>query len=282
MQHKKFFLIILSALIVFSSCCAYAEDVRVGMISQARTTAEDYSRLMADARNFVLWEVGTTKTGLHDEFRFYDNLAAMLLALQAGEINGMFLTRPVAEYLTAQNSNLKISAVIGLPVELGYAFGFMNDEKGKSLCNKFNEALTVIKQVGRLDKLNAKYIVNPGKQEPEIVKFATFQDGDTIRVAVTGDLPPLDYITADGKAAGFNTALLAEIGKHLGCNIEIMQVDSAARVPALTSGRADVVFWFSMWAFKGSFAERQPDLTSDIIVSAPYYTTDLLFKAGNK
>ena len=238
---------------------------------------------MAEGRNFVLWEVGSNNNGTPDEFRFYDNLAAMLLALQAGEINGMFLTRPVAEYLIAQNPTLKVSEVIGLPVELGYAFGFINNEKGETLRNKFNEALSIIKQVGRLDKLKAKYLVKPGAKEPEVVKFATFQDGETIKVAVTGDLPPLDYIRADGKAAGFNTALLAEIGKHLGCNIEIMQVDSAARVPALTSGRADVVFWFSMWAFTGSFADReQPDLTSDVIVSAPYYTTDMLFKAGKK
>lgn len=122
----------------------------------------------------------------------------------------MFLTRPVAEYLIAQNLNLKISSITGLPAELGYAFGFI-------------------------------------------------------------------------KATGFNTALLAEIGKHLGCNIEIMQVYSAERVTALTSGRADVVFWFSMWAFTEAFSGReQPDLTSDVIVSAPYYTTDMAFKAAKK
>ena len=73
--------------------------------------------------------------------------------------------------------------------------------------------------------------------------------------------------------------MLAEIGKHLGCNIEIIQVDSAARVPALTSGRVDVVFWFSMVLSAGM---EQPDLTSDVIVSDSYYATDLVFKVGKK
>ena len=253
------------------------------MISQARTTAEEYSKFMAESRKFVLWEVSDNYSETPDEFRFYDNFQAMLLALNAGEIDGMFLTRSVAEYIIAQNPGLKVSTVIGLPVKFGYSFGFMKDENGEALRAKFNEALSIIRQVGRLDKLYAKYLDNPGAQEPEVVKFASFPDGETIKVAVTGDLPPLDYMRADGKAAGFNTALLAEIGKHLGCNIELVQVDSAARVPALVSGRADVVFWFGMWAFTGSYADReQPDTTSDVVTSAPYYTTDLLFKVGKK
>ena len=137
---------------------------------------------MAEGRNFVLWEVGSNNNGTPDEFRFYDNLAAMLLALQAGEIDGMYLTRPVAEYLIAQNPSRRISEVIGLPVELGYAFGFINNEKGETLRNKFNEALSIIKQDGRLDKLKAKYLVKPGAKEPEVVKFAAFQDASSARL----------------------------------------------------------------------------------------------------
>ena len=278
MKHKSLFLVV-TALVVLSSCAAYADGAKVGMISQAQATAEEVSKNAEQNKNLVLWEVNENRSDAPDSYRFYDNLAAMLLAVEAGEIDGMFLTRPVAEYLIAQNPALKVSAITGLPVELGYAFGFMNDDKGKALCQKFNEALSIIKQVGRLDKLKAKYLVRPGAKDPEVVKFPVFPDGETIRVAVTGDLPPLDYMTLDGKAAGFNTALLAEIGKHLGCSIEIMQVDSAARVPALTSGRADVVFWFSVWT---GIDTQQPDMTSDVIVSEPYYTTDMFFRVGKK
>ena len=279
MKHRSLFLILTALVVVMSSCAAYADGAKLGMLSLAKVTAEDFSKAVPDNKKLVLWEVNENKSDALDVFRFYDNFSAMLLALGAGEIDGLLLTRPVAEYITAQNPALKVFSVTGMAVNLGYSFGFMNDEKGKSLCEKFNEALRLIKQVGRLDKLHAKYLVNPGAKEPEIVKFASFPDGETIRVAVTGDLPPLDYIRADGKAAGFNTALLAEIGKHLGCNIEIIQVDSAARVPALTSGRVDVVFWFSMVLSAGM---EQPDLTSDVIVSDSYYATDLVFKVGKK
>ena len=280
MKHKSLFLFV-TALVVLSSCAAYADGAKIGMLSLARTTAEDFTKTVAaNKAKIVLWELRDDKPDAPDEYRFYDNFNAMLLALEAGEISGLFLTRPVAEYIIAQNSALKVSGVTGMAVQLGYAFGFMNNDKGQALCTKFNEALSVIKNTGRLDELKAKYLVNPGTKDPDTVSFAAFSGKETVKVAVTGDLPPLDYMTADGKAAGFNTAILAEIGKYLGVNIEVVQADTAARVPALTSGRVDVVFWFSVFLSPNS---RQADLTSDVVVSAPYYTNDgMIFVVGKK
>jgi hypothetical protein len=66
---------------------------------------------------------------------------------------------------------------------------------------------------------------------------------ETIKVAVTGALPPMDYVAADGTPAGFNTALLAEISQRIGKNIELVVVDSVGRAAALASGTVDAVFW---------------------------------------
>ena len=59
----------------------------------------------------------------------------------------------------------------------------------------------------------------------------------------TGALLPMDYVAADGTPAGFNTAILAELGKRLNVNIELVQVDSLGRASALVSGQVDLVFW---------------------------------------
>ena len=75
------------------------------------------------------------------------------------------------------------------------------------------------------------------------VEMPVIDGAETIRVAVTGDLPPYDYIDASGKPAGFNTAILAEISKRIGKQFELVSIESAARAIALSSGSADVVFW---------------------------------------
>ena len=70
-----------------------------------------------------------------------------------------------------------------------------------------------------------------------------FEGAETVRVAVTGSLPPMDYIAADGTPAGFNTALPAEIGNRIGKNIELVQVDSVDRAATLASGTVDAVLY---------------------------------------
>ena len=71
---------------------------------------------------------------------------------------------------------------------------------------------------------------------------------------------------------------LAEIGRRLGYNIEMLTVSTASRIPALASGRADVVFWIQFF----NDMEKQPDVPSEIIVSEPYYSWDIFLKIKKK
>ena len=94
-----------------------------------------------------------------------------------------------------------------------------------------------------LQQLIDEHIIKAAETgEPVAIAFEQFE-GDPIKVAVTGSLPPMDYVAPDGSFAGFNTAVLSEIGKRLQKNIELVQVDSVGRALALAEGTVDVVFW---------------------------------------
>ena len=74
-----------------------------------------------------------------------------------------------------------------------------------------------MKQDGTLDALTKKYIIDlKADEEPEAIEMPKVEGAETLKVAVTGDLPPLDLITA----------VLAEISKRIGKNIELVSVDS--------------------------------------------------------
>ena len=79
------------------------------------------------------------------------------------------------------------------------------------LRDQFDQVIEEMKEDGTLEELVKSHITDVAESgEPEAVEFEEF-DGDPIRVAVTGSLPPMDYVAADGSFAGFNTAILAEI-----------------------------------------------------------------------
>ena len=116
-------------------------------------------------------------------------------------------------------------------------------EENAELRDAFDAQLDAMKADGTLQNLVDEHIIKVAQGgEPVAVEFGTFE-GDPVKVAVTGSLPPMDSVAPDGTFAGFNTAVLAEIGKRMEKNIELVQVDSLGRSLALSEGVVDVVFW---------------------------------------
>ena len=162
------------------------------------------------------------------------------MALEAGEIDSMSLPENVAEYVMNVNPKYTVAGITRIePISL--ALGFRKDDD-PDLRNKINEALDAMKLDGTLAILQVKYILEPNPEDPEPVEFRNFENvNKKIKVAVTGDLPPIDFIAADGTPAGFNTAVIAELGKRLKMNVETVNIESGARAASLASGRVDVV-----------------------------------------
>lgn len=215
------------------------------------------------------------------ELTYYDNMSSMLMALQAKDIYVMILADSVAEYIVAQNDSLMIAAERpgeGLDQNTT-SYQMMMKEDNKDIHQKFNDAIVELKEEGVIDELIETHIKgHTDGSNPEPVDIPVIDGVDTIKVAVTGDLPPLDFVATDGNPAGFNMALLAEIAKKANVNIEIVQVDTGAKVAALTSGRADVLFWVNTnsCTVHGDF-EKGSDIPEGTIITEPYFTESISF-----
>ena len=246
-----------------------APVLKIGVLTLLGTTEEemvDYYNAVGLATQAIA-DAGKTDDHLGDkpeelpekpqtEIVFYDSLDAMLMALNAGDINTMSIYNTTADYLVANNDKLikglsydydpeakDLSAFL-LHGVLANSFSFMMMEGREDLRDEFNAAIASMKADDTLEKFIKEQMrdVVDGK-EIEAIKMPVIEGAETIKVAVTGSLPPMDYVAADGTAAGYNTAVLAEISKRIGKNIELVVVDSVGRAAALASGTVDAVFW---------------------------------------
>ena len=82
-------------------------------------------------------------------------------------------------------------------------------------------------------------------------------------------------ILADGTPAGFSTAVLSEISRRLGKNIELVNIDSAARASILSSKGADVVFWVAV-PKDSTLIPTNIDQPTGIAISDPYYNDNIV------
>ena len=196
----------------------------------------------------------------------------MVLALNSGMITALQVDEHTAKYLMSRNENL-VEFKASAPPAYMLDFSMLLREENTELRDSISAAIAEMRNDGTLDALKQKYIDDViAGTEPDAIPVEKTEGAETIKVALTGDRPPMDYFSAAGEPIGFNTALLSEIGKRLGKNIEFISIDTGARSVSLSSGVCDIVFWseagnFDNW--DGADTEDQPENT---VVTEPYLT----------
>lgn len=187
-----------------------------------------------------LTDMMNAQIGSHiKNFVYVNSMTGGLSMLKSGRADFMLTSDITAAYIIQRDPTLRsvvFSEDNGLAMILRHP-----DVK---LRDSFNSAIRQLKASGKTDELYKTWVKElPVGQEPAATPIAKTSYPETVYVGVSGDIPPLDYVAADGKPAGYNIALLAEISKLIGKNIEVVSVDPQAKLAALLSKKIDVFFW---------------------------------------
>ena len=250
---KKILAALLAAVLLLSLCACGQESNDPG---KGDGTNEDFSmkaglvdniidfgvydeHLQADHANSDIPAIDTSEF-----FVIYPNLTTAMLALEKGEVDMLSLSKSTADYMVAHNDKFTL---MSMPLEEGKVLvnkiSMLTTDTNTELYEILNSGIKQLKENGTMDRLIEEDLKAFITSDPTPSDLPTFEDAPTYKIAVTGDRPPMDFVTADGKAAGFNVALLTEIANIAQVNFEIVQVDSEARLTALASGNVDAVFW---------------------------------------
>ena len=275
---KKIFALLMTFALIFATGCgsqggeknsANDETLKLGTIIYLNVTETLLDNYFEKASSRMS-QTSSMRTPKHI---FFDNMTSMLAALQAGQIDALSTYESVGNYLTAQNSSVELMTK-GVP-KVSDSFCCAMLEENSALKKEFDDAILKLTADGTLKKLAEEYIDNANYNDLPAVEMPHFDNAPTIKVAVTGDLPPLDFVRADGKPAGFNTAVLSAISQLVGKNFELVDIDSGARAAALTSKLVDVVFWVAVPSDE-TFAPANFDKPDDVIVTEPYFTDEIV------
>ena len=249
-----------------------ATEVKLGMITHLNAN----EKRMEDILDNVSEKNGVNVSKA--KITFYDDLKLMQIGIESGSVDQISVYKCVANYVTATNK--KFAIVSDNPIKLSDSFCFAVRKDDTALKNDLDKAIDAMKADGTLDKLIKEYITDVNFDNINPVEIPKVEGSETIKVGVTGDLPPLDFVNADGQPAGFNTAVLAEVAKHIGKNIEIVDIDSGARASALSSKNIDVIFWAIL-----PIGDKMPDdldKPDGAEFTKPYFQDDVTHLKFNK
>ena len=275
MQIKKLCAAICATALLMTGCGgdsnsdenSQARIVKLGMISHLNASEKQMEEYL-----FKIQEKRRAKVLNHVPV-FFDSFHLMQMGIEAGGIDAISTYKSVADYVIAKNDKYEIADDDWIK-GLADNFCFAVKTEDAALKADLDKVIGEMKSDGSLSKLVNEYIVNVGKgQAPPKVEVPKIDGAQSIKVGVTGDLPPLDLILPDKSPAGFNTALLAEIAKRLNKNIELVQIDSGARAAALNADQIDVIFWAVVP--DGYDLPANVDKPDGIELSAPYFRDEI-------
>ena len=187
---------------------------------------------------------------------YMDSLTDGLLMLRSGKVDILNLPDFSSRYLAQRNQDLYIytgnvwngSTCILVRPELTSQF------------EKVNAAIQAMNQDGTMQNLTDRWIINlPVGEEPAGGALPVIAGAETLKVGITGDEPPLDYVAADGKPGGFSIAMLSELAQRTQINIELVNVASSARFAALESGKIDAFLWSHAETYNHGKVSTVPD-----------------------
>jgi len=228
--------IALIGIVLVSTSCGQKTPV-VGKLSMS-----DMEAKMIHEQYTLTGEQDEAQAGVKKEVG-YDSLASLQLALESGHTDYASLDLNTAQYM--QNMNPDVTVIPDRDgVKIAYAMALMPENS--ELADRLSTIITTLEITGQLDELCQTWIYNSGAlTATQNIEMPHFDDAPTIRVGVTGDIPPMDYMNTAGEPAGFNVAFLQAVAQTGRINIEIVPVATEARITALFSGRIDAIFWIN-------------------------------------
>lgn len=187
----------------------------------------------------------------------YDSTMDAVTALKAGHVEAVVTSYPTAWNVAKNNRDLKL-----LPDVLQLDDTAIAVQKGNvQLLEQLNAILDELTASGTLEDMERRWLKEDfTPYEP--ARLEVPQAGKPLRVAVDPTREPFCFKDASGRVAGLDSELAQRLAVQLGRPVEFYDAKFSALIPALQSGKADVVI--SMMSIT---EERQKSVNFTI----PYY-----------
>ncbi len=180
----------------------------------------------------------------------------LAMALKAGTCDAALFGKDEAQALMKAYPEFGVLEDNLCKSELGV--GFRHEDL--SLRTMFNAFLTQLKEDGTYDEMLKRWLTDPGTGTMPSIPLPT--TGTPLRVGTTGVTVPYSYIK-DGKFVGLDMELLYRFAAQIGRPIKVEVMDFGGLIPALTSGKLDVI---------ANYIMITPERAKEVAFSDSYYT----------
>ena len=192
-------------------------------------------------------------------FESYYSFVDAYTAVKTGKVDGFAFTSTILNEFCRKDPSVTImdGGYGSVKISAGLAKG------NTALCAKVNRVIAELRADGTLAEMENRWMTNGETTMPALDKPA--HPSGTLRILTEGLQKPFSF-NADGEYIGFDIELGARIAYSLGMDYEIITMNFGSLIPALNSGKGDIIL-----CDMNESEERR----KEVLFSDSYYTSDL-------
>ncbi len=268
MKNTVFNFIFLMLFIVVCGCSKNENDRSVVKLShQSISEVPEISALnQIDAQRISVLsgsagDIAARKNFPHSTFQVMSASTDAALAVKSGQADAFIYDKSVLLNIVAKNPELVILEKPVAKLEVAVALRKENTQ----LLSEINGVLNALKKAGRLEALKKKWIDFPYTTTPQLSQSRNIQRSGVLKLGTCATIEPFSF-QANGIVTGLDIEIARLIGERLGKQIQVIDMNFEALIPALQSGKID----FALSNFNVSDERKKL-----INFSVPYIENDI-------
>ncbi|MBN2262183.1 MAG: ABC transporter permease subunit [Prolixibacteraceae bacterium] len=192
---------------------------------------------------------------------YYNTVLDCALAVKDGKAHAAAYDKPILKNIAAKNNGLRV--LDELLVDDNY--GFAVDPTNHTLKQAMDKTLAQLQGNGTYQQMLKRWFPNTGPPQnmPEIELSG--QNG-TLRFGTAAVTEPMSFFDARQKISGFDIEYATYIAQHLDLKLEIIDMEFGALLPALISGKVDMI---------GAGMSITEERAKKVLFSEPYYKSGI-------
>ena len=166
----------------------------------------------------------------------FDDVMDAVTAIKSGQLEAVVLALPAGFQITKRNADLVVLEETLDNEETAVALR----KDDQALLGQVNQVIADLRRDGTLEAMHRRWF-KPDLGPYEVPPIAVPTTGTPLRIGVSATREPLTFVDDKGEVSGHDGELARRIGLALGRPVEFANMKFLALIPALQSGKIDLI-----------------------------------------
>lgn len=192
------------------------------------------------------------------KFKYFNSVLDACMAVKAGKADAAAYDEPILKNIAGKNPGIKVIPEMITVDNYGFAVQLSNAELKSSV----DAIVTELKSGSGYNALIERWLPKEGAPKP-MPEIPLSGNNGVLRFGTSAITEPFSFIDGTQKIVGIDIEIASLVAQKLGKKLEIVNMDFGAMIPALISGKVDMI---------GACITITDERAKSVLFSIPYYT----------